>query len=108
VIQVTGSTFGIIMIVIAAVGGLFVMEVLVLWAAERPYFKHPHPDPMQSDVRGGIHLGDPRSMGAPQEADVHEAVEAHRSTDDGSQQGPRDGERPRPDQRVTLKGAGVR
>ncbi len=103
----TGSTFGIIMIVIAAVVGLVVMEGLVLWAAERPYFKHPHPDPMQSDVRGGIHLGDPRSMAASQEEDVREAVAAHRSADGGRPEA-RDGESPRPDQRVTLKGAGVR
>lgn len=56
------STLGIVMIVIAAVLGLLALEGLVLAAAERPWFKHPHPDQMQTTVRGGIHLGDPRSV----------------------------------------------
>ena len=66
----TGSTFGIVMIVIAAVGGLVVLEVLVLAADRSPYFKHPRPDQLWSNVRGGIHLGDPRSMAAPQDEPV--------------------------------------
>lgn len=64
------STFGIVMIVIAAVLGLVVLEALVLMAAERPSFKHPHPDTMETAVRGGIHLGDPRSVGPSPEEDA--------------------------------------
>lgn len=60
-----GTTFGIVMIVIAAVAGLVVMEVLVLAADRSPYFKHPHPDRIWDKVRGGVHLGDPRSLEAP-------------------------------------------
>jgi hypothetical protein len=60
-----GTTFGIIMIVIAAVTGLVALEVLVLAADRSPYFKHPHPDRIWSKVRGGVHLGDPRSCEAP-------------------------------------------
>lgn len=75
----TGSTFAIVMIIIAAVVGLGVMEVLVLLAAERPYFQRAHPDRMQSKVRGGVHLGDPRSLGAPQDEPVRAEPDGHRS-----------------------------
>jgi hypothetical protein len=68
-----GTTFGIIMIVIAAVAGLVAMEVLVLAADRTPYFKHPHPERMWSKVRGGVHLGDPRSLAAPQDEPVRPA-----------------------------------
>ena len=69
------STFGIVMIVIAAVVGLVALEVLVLVAAERPSFKHPHPDQMQTSVRGGIHLGDPRSVSPSPEEEAAPAPE---------------------------------
>jgi hypothetical protein len=62
----SGSTLAIAMIVVAAVAGLLAMLALVLLAARRPYFKHPHPDPMAGTVRGGMHLGDPRSQGPPE------------------------------------------
>jgi hypothetical protein len=65
-----GTTFGIIMIVIAAVAGLVALEVLVLAADRSPYFKHPHPDRIWSKVRGGVHLGDPRSNEAPHDEPV--------------------------------------
>ena len=65
-----GTTFGIVMIVIAAVAGLAVMEVLVLAADRSPYFKHPHPDRIWDKVRGGVHLGDPRSFEAPYDEPV--------------------------------------
>lgn len=63
------------MIVIAAVAGLLVMEVLVLAADRSPYFKHPRPDRLSSKVRGGVHLGDPRSLGAPQDEPVKQVTE---------------------------------
>jgi hypothetical protein len=65
-----GTTFGIIMIVIAAVAGLVALEVMVLAADRSPYFKHPHPDRIWSKVRGGVHLGDPRSYEAPYDESV--------------------------------------
>lgn len=67
-----GTTFGIIMIVIVAVAGLVALEVLVLAADRSPYFKHPHPDRIWSKVRGGVHLGDPRSYEAPYDESVSE------------------------------------
>lgn len=90
-----GSTIGIVMIVVASVVGLIALEVMVLVAAERPYFKHPRPDPMQSKVRGGIHLGDPRSAGAPEQELVRDAVEAPEATAAGAAPEPRAPE-PRP------------
>lgn len=65
-----GTTFGIIMIVIAAVAGLVIMETLVLAADRSPYFKHPHPERIWDKVRGGVHLGDPRSLEAPYDESV--------------------------------------
>jgi hypothetical protein len=62
----TVSTLAHVVIVVAVLGGLAVMLGLLLWAARRPYFKHPHPDPMPGKVRGGVHLGDPRSQGPPE------------------------------------------
>ncbi len=70
-----GTTFGIVMIVIAALAGLVVMETLVLAADRSPYFKHPHPDRIWDKVRGGVHLGDPRSLEAPYEDEVRPAGE---------------------------------
>ncbi len=66
VIEVTASPLATGMIVLAAVLGVAFWLTLVLLAARRPYFKHPHPDPMPGKVRGGMHLGDPRSLGPPE------------------------------------------
>ena len=62
----TASPLATGMIVVAAVLGVVVWLGLVLLAARRPYFKHPHPDAMPGKVRGGMHLGDPRSLGPPE------------------------------------------
>jgi hypothetical protein len=86
-----GTTFGIIMIVIAAVAGLVALEVLVLAADRSPYFKHPHPDRIWSKVRGGVHLGDPRSYEAPHDEPVQESEQRrHSAADDqaGGGRGP--------------------
>ena len=60
------STLGHVLIVIAAVGGVAVWLGLVLMAARRPYFVHPHPVSMPHKVQGGVHRGDPRSQGPPE------------------------------------------
>ncbi len=62
----SGTLLAHIMIVVAAVLGVAAMIGLVLLAARRPYFRNPHPDPWPGKVRGGIHLGDPRSQGPPE------------------------------------------
>ena len=62
----TASPLATGMIVLAAVLGVVIWLGLVLLAARRPYFKHPHPDAMPGKVRGGMHLGDPRSLGPPE------------------------------------------
>lgn len=62
----TASPLATGMIVLAAALGLAFWLGLVLLAARRPYFKHPHPDAMPGKVRGGMHLGDPRSLGPPE------------------------------------------
>ena len=61
----SGSITGIVVIIIVAVIGLVTLETLVLAAARTPYFKHPHPEWIWRNVRGGVHLGDPRSLEAP-------------------------------------------
>lgn len=68
------STMGHVLIVIAAAGGLAVWLGMVLLAARRPYFAHPHPVGMPHKVQGGVHLGDPRSQGPPEgePADIEE------------------------------------
>jgi hypothetical protein len=82
-----GTTFGIVMIVIAAVAGLLILEVLLLAADRSPYFKHPHPDRLWSKVRGGVHLGDPRSLGAPQDEPVRPAEQPGNGESHGSRLG---------------------
>jgi hypothetical protein len=66
----TGSPMAAVMIVIAATGGLAIMLGLVLLASRRPYFRHSHPDSLPGKVRGGVHLGDPRSQGPPEDEEV--------------------------------------
>ena len=66
VIEVTASPLATGMIVLGAVLALAFWLGLVLLAARRPYFRHPHPDSMPGKVRGGMHLGDPRSLGPPE------------------------------------------
>jgi hypothetical protein len=61
-----------VMIVIAATGGLAIMLGLVLLASRRPYFRNSHPDSLPGKVRGGVHLGDPRSQGPPEDEEVLE------------------------------------
>ncbi len=65
-ITVSGSTFATAMIMVVAVGSLAIMLTMVLLAARRPYFRHPHPERMPGKVKGGMHLGDPRSQGPPE------------------------------------------
>lgn len=74
----TTTAFAHVMIVIAALGGLGVMIGMVLLAARQPYFKHPHPVSMPGKVRGGVHLGDPRSQGPPEgeRADIQQEAPA--------------------------------
>ena len=62
----TASPLATGMIVLGAVLALAFWLGLVLLAARRPYFKHPHPDAMPGKVKGGMHLGDPRSLGPPE------------------------------------------
>ncbi len=62
----TASPLATGLIVLAAALGLAFWLGLVMLAARRPYFKHPHPDAMPGKVRGGMHLGDPRSLGPPE------------------------------------------
>ena len=62
----TASPLATGMIVLGAVLALAFWLGLVLLAARRPYFRHPHPDAMPRKVRGGMHLGDPRSLGPPE------------------------------------------
>ncbi|HZC41479.1 MAG TPA: hypothetical protein VE343_12460 [Streptosporangiaceae bacterium] len=65
-----GSNLAVIMIVVAAIVGLVAMLVPTLVAANRPYWRHTRPDSVPGKVRGGIHLGDPRSQGPPQGEEV--------------------------------------
>ncbi|MDR0342852.1 MAG: hypothetical protein LBI49_06960 [Nocardiopsaceae bacterium] len=65
-----GSNLAVIMIVVAAIVGLVAMLVPTLVAANHPYWRHTRPDQVPGKVRGGIHLGDPRSQGPPQDEEV--------------------------------------
>lgn len=62
----TGSNLAVIMIVVAAIVGLLAMVLPAMVSSNRPYWRHPRPDAVPGKVRGGIHLGDPRSQGPPQ------------------------------------------
>jgi hypothetical protein len=64
--EVTASPLATGMIVLAAVLALSVWLGMVLLAARRPYFRHPHPESIPGKVRGGMHLGDPRSLAPPE------------------------------------------
>lgn len=83
----SGAPLATIMIVIAAVAGLSIMLGLVLLAANRPYFRHPHPDSLPGKVRGGIHQGDPRSQGPPEweRADVRAEPSGDRAAAEADQ-----------------------
>lgn len=65
-----GSNLAVIMIVVAALVGLVAMLVPTLLASEHPYWRSTRRDPVPGKVRGGIHLGDPRSQGPPQDEEV--------------------------------------
>jgi hypothetical protein len=67
---VTGSTLAIALIVVAAVIGLLAMLIPVLLADKHPYFENSRQDQVPIKVRGGIHVGDPRSQGPPQGEEV--------------------------------------
>lgn len=64
------SPLGHALIVLAAAGGVAFWITLVLMAARRPYFRHPHQEQIPGKIRGGVHLGDPRSQGPPENEDV--------------------------------------
>lgn len=66
----TGSNLAVIMIVVAAIVGLIAMLVPTMVSSNHPYWRHARPDPVPGKVRGGIHLGDPRSQGPPQGEEV--------------------------------------
>jgi hypothetical protein len=74
VVSVTATPVAHVLIAIAAVGGLAVMIGMVLLAARKPYFTHAHPEPVPGKVRGGVHLGDPRSQGPPEDEDIREGA----------------------------------
>jgi hypothetical protein len=60
--NMSGTTWGIVAIVLVVVIALGVLVTLVLVAARRPYFKHPKIDQRPGDVRGGVFKGDPGSV----------------------------------------------
>ena len=65
-----GSNLAAIMIVVAGLVGVAAMVVPPLVFSNHPYWRHTRPDPVPGKVRGGIHLGDPRSQGPPQGEEV--------------------------------------
>jgi hypothetical protein len=56
--------------VIVIVVSLATWLALVARAARRPYYKHQIPTQMPTGVRGGMHVGDPRSGGPPVEEPI--------------------------------------
>jgi hypothetical protein len=64
------SATDIWIMVIVIVLSLATWLLLVARAARRPYYKHPVPPPMPTGVRGGVHLGDPRSVAPPVEETI--------------------------------------
>lgn len=62
----TGSPLAHALIFVAPALGVVIWLVLLLLAGRRPYFRHPHPEQMPGKIKGGMHLGDPRSQGPPE------------------------------------------
>jgi hypothetical protein len=58
----SGSTTGIVAIVVVAAVALALMLILIVRAARRPAQEHPQHDPMRGLVQGGQHVGGGRSV----------------------------------------------
>jgi hypothetical protein len=68
----SGSTTGIIVIVVIVVLGLALWLGLVARAARHPQQEHPQHDPMRGLVQGGQHVGGGRSVAPHRDAPVPE------------------------------------
>ena len=68
----SGSTTGIVFIVVIAVLGLILWLALIARAARRPAREHPRHDPMRGLVQGGQHVGGGRSVAPTRDAPVPE------------------------------------
>src|SRR5690242_4607908 len=68
----SGSTTGIIFIVVIIVLGLALWLAMVARAARRPAQEHPQQDPMRGLVQGGQHVGGGRSVAPTRDAPVPE------------------------------------
>jgi cytoskeletal protein RodZ len=68
----SGSTTGIIFIVVIVVLGLALWLAMVARAARRPAQEHPQQDQMRGVVQGGQHVGGGRSVAPTRDAPVPE------------------------------------
>ena len=93
----TGTTTGIVVLVVVIVASLATWLVLVALAARRPGTEHPRRDPLHGLVQGGTHVGGGRSVAPTRDAPVPEgggnppsveeedaAAQARRSPNSGS------------------------
>jgi len=68
----TGTTIGILVIVVVVVAGLAVWLVMMRFAARRPGQEDPQPDQIRGVVQGGQHVGGGRSVAPTRDAPVPE------------------------------------
>jgi hypothetical protein len=66
----SGSTVGIVIIVVVVVLSLAVWLTAIGRAARRPHFKHPQQDQQHGLVHGGTHVGGGRSVMPTRDAPV--------------------------------------
>ncbi len=68
----SGTTTGIVLIIVIVVAGLALWLAMIARAARHPHPEHPHQDPMRGLVQGGQHVGGGRSVAPHRDAPVPE------------------------------------
>jgi hypothetical protein len=93
----SGSTIGILVIVIVVVAALAVWLATVALAARRPGQEHPKQDQIRGVVQGGQHVGGGRSVAPTRDAPVPEGGGEPPTIEEQEDQAANAGNRPRAD-----------